>query len=131
MNVHPSALRSTHNYTSEQYSSLKTTAEKLNHSLAHREYLLLGIQSQTDYYQGLHAEIHGIYADLRELERGKHQYPERHYTRVKEGLLDRRARQRMRTELARYDIRCLRRVLMEVKQRVSIHEVPRCQGEAH
>lgn len=123
MNIHQNTYRSTEAFTPEHYSNMKTTTDRLNHSLAHREHLLLNIQSEIDRYQGPHAEIHRIYAVLRELERVKQRFSERHYTRVKEELLDHRARQRMGMALARYNVKCLRGVLIEVKQRVRIQEV--------
>lgn len=131
MNIHPSTYPSAENFTPELDTDSKSTTDRLNHSLAHREHLLLNIQSEIDKYQRPHAEVHRIYAVLREIEGNRHWYSERDYRRVKEGLLDRQARQRMGMELARYKVRCLRRVLMDVKQRVSIQEVLLHFGAAH
>ena len=129
MDIHPPTSLSDHDFPAESFLNLKTTADILSHTLKYREFLLLRIQAQTYNYQRPHAEIHRVYADLRELEKTKHVYSERLYTQLKDRLLDRRARQRMGMELFSYDVRCLRREVAEVKKHVSIREVLVCRGK--
>ncbi|KAA6410167.1 MAG: hypothetical protein FRX48_05588 [Lasallia pustulata] len=119
MDILPYTSLCGHDYPAGSYLNLKTTADLLSHNLKYREFLLLRIQAQTYRYQRPHAEIHRVYADLRELEKNKHLYSESLYMQLKDRMLDCQARQRMGMELFSYDVRCLRRELAEVKKHIA------------